>query len=1101
MSTSNSENNTPSGGQGAIPDATQIVYSWLPHSKALGASSTVAIRVRNASLTGVKQPNGSNSIYPSAAPIYDEKKYNEEDEKDESTSRNNNNLLLYAPECRVEASIYGYGLPLQAAPICTKYFPLLPYDCKGSDHDTNSDGSLTSQHADFKCGKDWSTVTFDSLVSLPVRWRDLTRDACLTLNVFCDGDISNHDGDAQNNNGPSEQKVWGTTLPLFDEHGRLRSGLYKLKLYPDMLADGGMGYQSIGETNEEDMFPIETFLEGGATPGIVKSQDNYNNNNSSSKWLDERKLDKDQDDPKWKASLILHELDRLETSTSSSNATGTNLGVGTANSQQSTNSSSVPWLDALTKERCLDILNGEDDDEYSYTSSSSATATDQRKASQRPNTRVKQEKLPPPTSSHHNSPYLIVELPTPPIPILHEEPFYPTTTCVNANELIKFHSKFRSDDEESGLAVRISPRALDAPTTDTPQSFLYPLVQILDHEPPLTDENDNVQDNPAQDKYRILAHDLIRGLVDPGLKPDRSQRARLERIIGSPSRHLSTEEKDLLWRFRFSLVDNRRALPKFLEAVDWSVESEVVQTVELLDQWRKRSPIEVTDALKLLGRNVAFQTSLVRSYAIDTLSKSSDEELRLYLLQLVQALKYEEDVSGGTSGGNDVAHAFSENKSAGVSSLSTFLIDRASRNVELANFLFSFLRVELDNPIYEVRYREVFGLFQVKLSSVRVKNGCITQSKDTGDTLSLWELLTQQEKFISGIMDCQRDSLSARGKKDAKESHLREALESGGFHNIPHAVPLPSAPHIFVKGVNPKSVKMFKSALYPAVVDFIVDRVKTADGRDAKHFPSTYKVMIKTGDDLRQDQLVIMMIQLMDRLLKRGTLDLCLKPYSILAMPRSSGLLEFVEKSIPVSQILSSNSNSILEFFKNVAPQEGARYSVKPDVLQTYMRSCAGYCVLTYLLGVGDRHLDNILIQPSGHFFHIDFGFIFGRDPKPLPPAFRLTKEMVDGMGGTDSKEYKQFCSLACQAFNTLRKSAGLVLNLLHLMSDAGIEDLSNHPIGDAIEVISKVEERFRLDLTDEQAETFFIGLINDSQAALAPRVMEKFHQFSVAMR
>ncbi len=68
---------------------------------------------------------------------------------------------------------------------------------------------------------------------------------------------------------------------------------------------------------------------------------------------------------------------------------------------------------------------------------------------------------------------------------------------------------------------------------------------------------------------------------------------------------------DLLWRFRFSLVDNRRALTKFLLAVDWTVESEVVQAAELLEQWRKRSPIEVTDALKLLGRNVAFQTSLV----------------------------------------------------------------------------------------------------------------------------------------------------------------------------------------------------------------------------------------------------------------------------------------------------------------------------------------------------------------------------------------------------------------------------------------------------------------------------------------------------------
>jgi phosphatidylinositol 3-kinase len=104
--------------------------------------------------------------------------------------------------------------------------------------------------------------------------------------------------------------------------------------------------------------------------------------------------------------------------------------------------------------------------------------------------------------------------------------------------------------------------------------------------------------------------------------------------------------------------------------------------------------------------------------------------------------------------------------------------------------------------------------------------------------------------------------------------------------------------------------------------------------------------------------------------------------------------MEFVERSIPVSQILSNNNNSIMTFFQTVAPQEGTRHSIKPDVLQTYIRSCAGYCVLTYLLGVGDRHLDNIMIQPTGHFFHIDFGFIFGRDPKPLPPAFRLTKEV-----------------------------------------------------------------------------------------------------------
>lgn len=108
---------------------------------------------------------------------------------------------------------------------------------------------------------------------------------------------------------------------------------------------------------------------------------------------------------------------------------------------------------------------------------------------------------------------------------------------------------------------------------------------------------------------------------------------------------------------------------------------------------------------------------------------------------------------------------------------------------------------------------------------------------------------------------------------------------------------------------------------------------------------------------------------------------------------------------------------------------------------------------------------------------------------------------MVDGMGGIDSNEYRQFCSLACQAYNALRKSAGLVLNLLHLMSDAEIEDLSNNPAGDAEAVIASCEERFHLDLTDEQAERHFVGLITDCLSAIAPRVMDVFHSFAVARR
>ena len=291
--------------------------------------------------------------------------------------------------------------------------------------------------------------------------------------------------------------------------------------------------------------------------------------------------------------------------------------------------------------------------------------------------------------------------------------------------------------------------------------------------------------------------------------------------------------------------------------------------------------------------------------------------------------------------------------------------------------------MELEEPQNEARYSAIFTAFQEKLSKATFDDS----------NKSMWEILKAQDSFISKIMDCQMKGRDAKGRKDAKETHLRELLATIQHSDVP--VPLPSAPYKWVHGLKPDTAKMFKSALYPSVIEFILHKSNKCDNNtDTDSNLNTYKVIVKTGDDLRQDQLVIMMIQLMDKLLKRGTLNLCLKPYSIIAMSPSTGLVEFVGGSIPISQILGTFNYSILQFFQRVAPQEGAKYNIQPGVLQTYIKSCAGYCVITYLLGVGDRHLDNIMLLPSGHFFHIDFGFIFGRDPKPLPPAFRLTREV-----------------------------------------------------------------------------------------------------------
>ncbi|KAH9846234.1 atypical/PIKK/PI3K protein kinase [Lenzites betulinus] len=590
--------------------------------------------------------------------------------------------------------------------------------------------------------------------------------------------------------------------------------------------------------------------------------------------------------------------------------------------------------------------------------------------------------------------------------------------------------------------------ATPAPPTSSFTSDTH-LWQIVDP--------DIARENPVEDKHRRLVRSHRSSPYDRELKPNAKIRDELSQILNyAPSQPLTSEEKDLIWKFRFYLTRDKRGLTKFLKSVTWRDPSEVKQAVEeLLPQWTE---IDIDDALELLGPNTV--DSRVRAYAVKQLSRADDDELLLYLLQLVQALKFESTASDQRSSRSTTSAVSYDD-----SGLADFLISRAMRNPILGNRFHWYLMVEVameDKVMAKMYGRVVFKFMKIL--------------EDNGDERR--DLMRRQGELVDTLSKRARELRTSKDPRPKKIEKLRAVLadSKNNLATMP-PLPLPLNARIQVTGIIAEKSSVFKSNMFPMLLYF-----QCAGGGE-------YPVMFKDGDDMRQDQLVIQLFTLMDRLLRKENLDLKLSPYDVLATGPSQGMVQFIP-SKTIAAIVSEHG-TLLNYLRANYPDEGSvgTYGVEPGVIDTFVRSCAGYCVVTYLLGVGDRHLDNLLLAPDGHFFHVDFGYILGRDPKPLAPPVKICKEMVDAMGGVQSVHYTRFKSFCFTAFSILRKSANLILNLVTLMVDANIPHIKQR------DVHEQVLGKFCLEMTEEQAIEHFERLLNDISPFTA--VLDRMHDWA----
>lgn len=167
------------------------------------------------------------------------------------------------------------------------------------------------------------------------------------------------------------------------------------------------------------------------------------------------------------------------------------------------------------------------------------------------------------------------------------------------------------------------------------------------------------------------------------------------------------------------------------------------------------------------------------------------------------------------------------------------------------------------------------------------------------------------------------------------------------------------------------------------------------------------------------------------------------------------------------------------------------------QMISNYLTSIAAYCVATCILGLGDRHNDNIMLCQDGTFFHIDFGHFLGnfkkkfnyereRGPFFFIPDMAFVLKHHDYINGTEYE--KVFEKMSADALLAIRHHSSALISLFTIMIPSGIPQLTSR------EDVQWIEDHLFLDMSDSEAHRHFIRLIHEAERSKRYLYNNMFH-------
>ncbi|KAK5876708.1 hypothetical protein CesoFtcFv8_026037 [Champsocephalus esox] len=510
-----------------------------------------------------------------------------------------------------------------------------------------------------------------------------------------------------------------------------------------------------------------------------------------------------------------------------------------------------------------------------------------------------------------------------------------------------------------------------------------------------------------------------------------------------PLHPLSPEDKELLWHFRTECMRDPRAYPKLLASVRWGKQEDVLATHRLLERssaWDS-SGLDVGLAMQMLDCH--YSDAQVRSMAVRKLETLEDDDVLRYLLQLVQAVKFEPYHD---------------------SALVRFLLKKALRSKRIGHFLFWFLRSEIAQSMhYQQRYAVLLEAFL---------RGCGEEMlQDFRKQVEMTEALQKVTREMKAMY---ADKYDITAQVVFQLRQKLETLQSAGSLK---SFRVPYDPGLRAGALLIEQCKVMASKKKPLWLQF-----KRADPTTLSKDP--IGIIFKDGDDLRQDMLILQILLIMESIWETESLDLCLLPYGCISTGNRIGMIEIVKDATTIANIQQSVVGSTGAFKDEILYQWLRDKCVCEDKFQQavekFLYSCGGYCVATYVLGIGDRHNDNIMITESGNLFHIDFGHILGNYKSFMGISkewvpFVLTPDFLYVMGTSGKKSsphFLKFQDVCVKAYLALRHHTNLLIILFSMMLMTGMPQLTSK------EDIEYIREALTVGRSEEEAQRHLLDQI-----------------------